>query len=141
MVSERTEFQKKYFKEDKDAVYFTSKEELLEKVIYYLDHDEEREKIRENGIQVSSINKYSLEDRANELIRILLYKPIWNEKSEYICFHKILGFWFSQTVRKKPSLENIIKKINSNSKKELYHTVVFLFFKHFLINSKNGCLE
>lgn len=71
MISESTNFQKKYFKENKEAVYFSSKKELLKKVNYYLNNDSERERIRENGIKISIKNRYSLECRVIELIKII----------------------------------------------------------------------
>jgi len=41
-----------YFKEDEEIVLFYSKDDLLNKLQYYLDHPGERERIAENGRQV-----------------------------------------------------------------------------------------
>jgi spore maturation protein CgeB len=71
MLSERTEFQKRYFKEDKETVFFSSKGELLRKARFYLNNDTEREIIRKNGIRVTITNNYSLVNRANELLDII----------------------------------------------------------------------
>jgi spore maturation protein CgeB len=49
MICERTEEMLKFFEEDKEAVFFSSKEELEEKVTYYLDNDIERNKIAKLG--------------------------------------------------------------------------------------------
>ena len=37
------------FKEDHEIVFYSTKEEALEKINYYLNNDSEREKISENG--------------------------------------------------------------------------------------------
>ena len=42
MMAERTDEHLSMFEENKEAVYFSSKEELLEKCKYYLVHDSER---------------------------------------------------------------------------------------------------
>ncbi len=42
-------FYNDFFKENEDAIYFTSKEELLDKVIFYSKNDNERKKIGFNG--------------------------------------------------------------------------------------------
>ena len=39
----------KIFKEDHEIVFYSTKEEALEKINYYLNNDSEREKIVENG--------------------------------------------------------------------------------------------
>jgi len=49
LLAERTEEQKKMFKENEEAVYFSSNAELLHKCIYYLGHESERKKIVEAG--------------------------------------------------------------------------------------------
>ncbi|MDH4029160.1 MAG: glycosyltransferase, partial [Nitrospirota bacterium] len=47
-----------YFRENDDVVLFYSKDDLLNKIQYYLDNPEERDRIAENGRQVV-INKFS----------------------------------------------------------------------------------
>lgn len=51
MIAERTTEHKELFEENKEAVYFDNDEELLEKVKYYLNHNEKRKEIAENGYQ------------------------------------------------------------------------------------------
>jgi spore maturation protein CgeB len=40
-----------YFEEDKEAVYFSSHEELVDKLRFYLAHENRRRKIAEAGFQ------------------------------------------------------------------------------------------
>jgi spore maturation protein CgeB len=45
-----------FFKENEEVVFYYSKDDLLNKIQYYLDNPEERERIAENGRQVVSCN-------------------------------------------------------------------------------------
>lgn len=47
-----------YFKENEEIVLFYSKDDLLNKLQYYLDNPQERERIAENGRQVV-LNNFS----------------------------------------------------------------------------------
>lgn len=56
------------FKENEEAVYFRTPEELVRKVIYYLENDREREKIAENGYKRLLASGHEAADRIDEVI-------------------------------------------------------------------------
>ena len=61
MMAERTDEHLNLFKENKEAVYFSSNEELLEKCLYYLNNEEERAVIAQKGRDRTIISEYSNE--------------------------------------------------------------------------------
>ncbi len=56
------------FEEDKEAVYYRNKEEFVEKVCYYLTHDEERETIAEAGRERLLKDGHEAKDRARQIV-------------------------------------------------------------------------
>ena len=68
MLAERTEEHKRLFEEDKEAAYFSSNEELLEKCKYYLEHEEERKAIAMAGYQRCIDSDYSNEGMIREVL-------------------------------------------------------------------------
>ena len=68
MLGERTEEHLELFEEDQEATYFSSNEELLDKVRYYLSHLAERERIAQAGYQRVISGSHTYRDR---LIKIL----------------------------------------------------------------------
>lgn len=73
MLHERTEEVKKYFDEDVEAVYFSNINELVNKINYYLENQEERTFIAQNGFLKAKQN-HSLDNRAHEILHnIKLY--------------------------------------------------------------------
>ncbi len=59
-----------YFEVGKDLEAFASEEELVEKIRYYLTHNEEREEIARNGYQKAK-EQYSLETRVRQMLGCL----------------------------------------------------------------------
>ena len=59
-----------YFEVGKDLEAFASEEELVEKIRYYLAHNEEREEIARNGYQKAK-EQYSLETRVRQMLECL----------------------------------------------------------------------
>ena len=69
MLNERTEQHVALLAEDREAAYFESPEELVEKTRYYLNSDVEREQIREAGWKKTTTGGNTYCDR---LMQILL---------------------------------------------------------------------
>lgn len=69
MLSAYTEDLAEMFTPDKEAVYFTSKDELLDKVRYYLSHDTERKRIANNGYRRLMVDGHDILDRAEEIMQ------------------------------------------------------------------------
>ena len=72
MLAERTEEHKELFEEGKEAVYFSSNEELLELCRYYLDHEDERKRIIASGLERCKTSGYSNEKTIKKMLDIVL---------------------------------------------------------------------
>lgn len=64
MLTERTEEHRMYFEEDKEAVYFSTFEELRDKLRFYVAHDSVREQIARAGYRRCIKSPYRYLDRA-----------------------------------------------------------------------------
>jgi len=70
LLSVRTDEAKIFFEEDKEAAYFSSPEELKEKINFYLDNNELRKKVAEAGYERLLNSGYAYTDRAKKIIEI-----------------------------------------------------------------------
>ena len=77
MISEYTDDLSSMFVEDLEAVYFRNKEELLEKIIYYLANPEKLNKISENGYNKLHKSGHEIKDRVRQIIDV--YNRLKNE--------------------------------------------------------------
>ncbi len=68
LLAERTEEHQALFEENKEAAFFSSEEELVQKARYYLDHDEERNRIAAAGRARCLASGYSSADRVKEIL-------------------------------------------------------------------------
>lgn len=71
MLVERTNEHLELFEEGKEAEFFDTKEELLEKVRYYLDHEDERKRIALAGRERCLKSGYSYHERIKEMFRVI----------------------------------------------------------------------
>jgi glycosyltransferase involved in cell wall biosynthesis len=71
MLAERTSEHSDLFTENQEAVYFSSDQELVEKVNYYLEHDEERKSIAENGLSRCQTSGYSYDNMVDKILKNL----------------------------------------------------------------------
>ncbi|EQK45819.1 glycosyl transferases group 1 family protein [[Clostridium] bifermentans ATCC 19299] len=72
MLAERTVEHLQLFEEGKEAEFFDSNEELLEKCKYYLEHEEERKNIVNGGIRRCKESGYSNVDTINHLLKLVV---------------------------------------------------------------------
>jgi len=72
MLSEYTREMEELFIPNKEAVYFSTNEELLEKVQILLNNEELRISIAKNGKKCSYEKKFDVESRVKELIKMVL---------------------------------------------------------------------
>jgi spore maturation protein CgeB len=71
LLAERTGEHLGLFEEGKEAEFFDSKDELLEKVKYYLDNEGERQKIAAAGRERCINDGYSNQDRMASMLNII----------------------------------------------------------------------
>jgi spore maturation protein CgeB len=82
MLAERTSEHKRLFEENKEAVYFSSNEELVKNVRYFLDHDEERRRIAQSARRRCLSYGYSNKDRITDMFqRINFSRDIWAKQN------------------------------------------------------------
>jgi len=72
MLAEKSEVHESLFKDGKEAAFFTVKEQLLEKVNYYLRHEEERKAIAATGLARCKQSGYSHEERLKGVMRQIM---------------------------------------------------------------------
>jgi spore maturation protein CgeB len=70
LLSERTAEQQSFFEEDKEAIYFGSPEELIDKVKFLSTHPGVVQKIKTNSFQRAVRSRYSYQDRAREMHQV-----------------------------------------------------------------------
>ncbi len=69
MLGERTPRHLEFFEEGKEAEYFGSNREMLEKVRYYLENNEEREKIARAGRERCVASGYSMRSQLAQMLK------------------------------------------------------------------------
>jgi spore maturation protein CgeB len=75
MLHERTTESVLYYEEGEEAVFFDGETELIQKVIYYLDHEADRLKILSRGM-AKALNEYSIDKRAESMMAQLKEKSL-----------------------------------------------------------------
>ena len=68
MLAERTNEHINLFKENEEAAYFESNEELLQKVRFYLSNPNKIDKIKNSGYERAVSSKYSFDDMVKEIL-------------------------------------------------------------------------
>jgi hypothetical protein len=71
MLAERTYKHEQFFRENEEAVFFDDKQDLLEKVLYYQNHDIERRKIAQGGYLRCQNSGYDHERRLNSMLELV----------------------------------------------------------------------
>jgi spore maturation protein CgeB len=68
MLADRTEEHQSFFEEGRDAEFFASEDEMLDKIRYYLANEEERLRIARNGYERSFRDGYSYTARMKKVL-------------------------------------------------------------------------
>lgn len=68
MLAQYTDDQASMFEPDKEAVYFNTSKELVEKTLYYLKHEEERERIAKAGYDRLMRDGHEIGDRVQQIL-------------------------------------------------------------------------
>jgi spore maturation protein CgeB len=71
LLSERTADLQRFFREDVEAVFFSTPEELAQKALWLRDHPEKIEAIAQAGMQRVYSDGHSIEDRMKQLLSII----------------------------------------------------------------------
>lgn len=69
LLAERTDEHRALFEEDREAVFFSSRAEMCDKIRYYLAHDGQRRRIAAAGLERCRRSGYCWEDRVREVFR------------------------------------------------------------------------
>jgi spore maturation protein CgeB len=72
LLAERSNEHERLFEDEKEAVFFDSNDELLDKVRYYLDHEKERTQIAKAGYERTRSSGYSHKDRMGAMLGLVL---------------------------------------------------------------------
>ena len=72
MLAERTDEHCSFFEEDKEAVYFSSMDELVDKLLFYISNELARRKIAEAGYLRCTTSGYQYSDRARHVLGLAL---------------------------------------------------------------------
>jgi spore maturation protein CgeB len=79
MLAERTYKHEQFFADGQEVVLFDNKEDLLQKVRYYMKHEEERKIIAANGYKRCLASGYDHEKRLSSLL-LLVRRELFGEK-------------------------------------------------------------
>ena len=71
MLAERTQEHLSHFEEGVEAAFFSTQEEMLQRIRYYLDHDAERLRVCRAARERCIRSGYSYDDRLTEILRSL----------------------------------------------------------------------
>jgi hypothetical protein len=71
LLAERTPDHLRYYLEGKEAEFFGSSKELVDKVIYYLAHDDQRRTIAKAGHQRCMASGYSHRERMKQILELI----------------------------------------------------------------------
>jgi spore maturation protein CgeB len=71
VLAERSPEAKEFFEEDKEAVYFSTPQELKDKIRYYLAHEDQRLLVARAGYERCIKSGYSYGDRAKQMLKAL----------------------------------------------------------------------
>ena len=71
MLAERTTDHQILFEEDKEAVFFNSIQEMVDKAKYYIKHESVREKIAQAGYERCMRSGYSNYERARQMLELV----------------------------------------------------------------------